>query len=193
MESFINPNWSKAQQDAATAQMFGIAEKFTAAYEAFINEAPNPAAKQPVLNVLAEWREFNDSLSTTLNEQGSSGVDTIGPLAEQVIEQKQILKDLKVRAGTRDEQVGSLNPKTAQSPYVNLLGLQRTFRPGTRTAILWTGVAFGFLTLCVLSAMIYMFVVRGIVPTPTMVGGGGSTGSRAARRVTFALPQDLDG
>jgi len=34
-------------------------------------------------------------------------------------------------------------------------------------------------------------VVRGIVPTPTMVGG--ATGSRVSRRVTFALPQDLDG
>lgn len=191
MESFINPNWSQGQQDAAVAQMFGIAEKFTAAYEAFINEAPNPASKQTVLNVLAEWREFNNHLSQALNEQGSSGVDTIGPLAEQVVEQKQILQDLKVRAGTREEQVGSLNPKMTPSPYVNILGLQRTFRPETRTAILWTGVAFGFLTLCVLSAMIYMFVVRGIVPTPTMVGGGG--GSRVSRRVTFALPQDLDG
>ena len=190
MESFVNPNWSKSQQDAATAQMFGLAEKFTAAYEAFIHEAPNPALRQPVLNVLAEWREFNNSLSTTLNDQGSSGVDTIGPLAEQVVEQKQILQDLKVRAGTREDQVSSLNPKTAPSPYVNLLGLQRTFRPGTRTAILWTGVAFGFLTLCVLSAMIYMFVVRGIVPSPTMVGGGstggGSTGGRTSRRVTFS-------
>jgi hypothetical protein len=182
MASFVNPNWNQAQQDAAIANMFGLAEKFRKVYEDFIHEPPNPASKQPVLNVLAEWRDFNNSLSNTLNEQDSSVIDTIGPLAEQVVEQKQILQELKVRVGTREDQISSLNPKTAPSPYVNLLGLQRTFRPGTRTAILWTGVAFGFLTLCVLSAMIYMFVVRGIVPTPTMVGGG----SRVSRRVTFS-------
>ena len=193
MSSFVNPNWNQAQQDAAIATMFGLAKKFTAAYETYLHNPPTPEWRQPVINILAEWRDYNDSLSHTLNEQDSSVIDTIGPMAEQVIEQKQILQELKVRAGTRDEQVSSLNPKTTPSPYVNLLGLQRTFRPGTRTAILWTGVAFGFLTLCVLSAMIYMFVVRGIVATPTMVGGGSGGSRSGGKRVTFTLPQDLDG
>jgi hypothetical protein len=121
---------------------------------------------------LAEWREFNSTLSSELFEQDSSVINTLGPLADQVVEQKEILKKLQGIAGTRGEQAGSLNPKSAPSPYVNLLGLQRTFRPGTRTAILWAGVFFGFLTLCVLSAMIYMFVTRGFVATPVMVGGG---------------------
>ena len=148
------------------------------AFETYIHEGQ--AAKQPLLNILAEWRDYNNTLSTQLFESDSSVIDTLGPLATQVIEQKDILKKLQGVAGTRDDQVNSLNPKAAPSPYVNLFGLQRTFRPGTRTAILWTGVFFGFLTLCVLAAMIFMFVTRGFVATPVMRGGGG------AKHVSFA-------
>ena len=162
--------WTSAQQTDAEGQFAGLVTKFESTYETYIHAGAS--AKQPVINVLAEWREFNNTLSSELFEQDSSVIDTLGPLADQVVEQKEILKKLQGIAGTREEQVGSLNPKSAPSPYVNLLGLQRTFRPGTRTAILWAGVFFGFLTLCVLSAMIFMFVTRGFVATPVMVGGG---------------------
>ena len=183
MATFANPNWSQGQQLEAEAGMMAIALKFGAAYETLLHNPPSPEWKQPVLNTLAEWRSFNENLSTVLHEQDSSVIDTIGPLAEQVVEQKQILQELKTVAGTRDNQVSSLNPKSTPSPYVNLLGLQRTFRPGTRTAILWVGVFFGFLTLCVISAMIFMFVTRGIVATPVLTGG-----ARGGRSVSFALP-----
>ena len=162
--------WSSAQQTDAEEKFAGLATKFDTTYETYIHQGVS--AKQPVINVLAEWREFNSTLSSELFEQDSSVINTLGPLADQVVEQKEILKKLQGIAGTRDQQVSSLNPKSAPSPYVNLLGLQRTFRPGTRTAILWAGVFFGFLTLCVLSAMIFMFVTRGFVATPVMVGGG---------------------
>ena len=171
--------WTPAQQTDAEAQFAGLITKFETAYEQYIHEYPS--TKQPLLNILAEWRDYNTTLSAQLFEQDTSVIDTLGPLAEQVVEQKEILKKLRGVAGTRDEQVDSLNPKSAPSPYVNLLGLQRTFRPGTRTAILWAGVFFGFLTLCVLSAMIFMFVTRGFVATPVMVGGG-----NGARHVRFA-------
>ena len=174
----MNEPWTPAQQTDADAQFSGLIRKFQSAYEKYIHEGQ--AAKQPLLNILAEWRDFNNTLSAQLFEQDSSVIDTLGPLAEQVVEQKEILKKLQGVAGTRDNQVSSLNPKSAPSPYVNMLGLQRTFRPGTRTAILWTGVFFGFLTLCVLSAMIFMFVTRGFVATPVMVGGSSS------RHVRFA-------
>jgi hypothetical protein len=169
--TFINPNWSETAQIEAAAKIADLTLRFTTAYEALIHNPPTPEWKQPVLNILAEWRDYNESLSKVLFEQDSTVIDTIGPLAEQVVEQKEILKKLQGIAGTRDDQVSSLNPKSTPSPYVNMLGLQRTFRPGTRTAILWTGVFFGFLTLCVLSAMIFMFVTRGFVATPVMVGG----------------------
>jgi hypothetical protein len=182
--NFINPNWSNADQVAATATLAAIVVKFDAAYEAYINPVTpisGPALKQAVLNVLAEWREFNQRLSTTLYEQDSSVIDTIGPLAEEVAEQKQVLQRLQRTAVTRNDQVSVLNPKASPSPYVNILGLQRTFRPNTRSALLWVAVAFGFLTLCVLSAMIFMFVTRGIVATPSMVGGDRSVSVRTVR------------
>jgi hypothetical protein len=182
--NFINPNWSNADQVAATATLAAIVVKFDAAYEAYINPVTpisGPALKQAVLNVLAEWREFNQRLSTTLYEQDSSVIDTIGPLAEEVAEQKQVLQRLQRTAVTRNDQASVLNPKASPSPYVNILGLQRTFRPNTRSALLWVAVAFGFLTLCVLSAMIFMFVTRGIVATPSMVGGDRSVSVRTVR------------
>ena len=174
------PNtWTPAQQAAAEEKVGATEANFLAAYEKYVHEGQS--AKQPLLNILADWRDTNNTLSAQLYEQDSSVIDTLGPLAEQVVEQKEILKKLQGIAGTRDEQVGSLNPKSAPSPYVNLFGLQRTFRPGTRTAILWTGVFFGFLTLCVLSAMIFMFVTRGFVAIPVMTGGDSSS-----RHVRFA-------
>jgi hypothetical protein len=163
--------WTEAAQEAAELQVKTYADNFASAYEAYLHNPTTPGASQPLLNILSAWRDYNQTLSSSLYDQDSTVIDTLGPLAEQVIEQKEILKKLQGIAGTRDEQVDSLNPKSAPSPYVNLLGLQRTFRPGTRTAILWTGVFFGFLTLCVLSAMIFMFVTRGFVATPVMVGG----------------------
>lgn len=171
-------------QADASGDIATLEANFNAAYATYIAvpTGGTPGQLQAVQTALADWRTYNDYLSGVLYEQDSSVVDTIGPLAEQVAEQKQILQKLQGVAGTREDQVNSLNPKSAPSPYVNLLGLQRTFRPATRTAILWTGIFFGFLTLCVLAATIYMFVVRGIVPTPTMVGGsGGGSGSRRVR------------
>ena len=182
--NFVNPNWTEAEQIEADAKIADLILRFTGAYEALIHNPPTPEWKQPVLNILAEWRDYNNYLSSVLYEQDTTVIDTIGPLAEQVAEQKQILQKLQGVAGTREDQVNSLNPKSSPSPYVNLLGLQRTFRPATRTAILWTGIFFGFLTLCVLAATIYMFVVRGIVPNPTMVGGGWNSMGR--RHVRFA-------
>jgi len=184
--NFINPNWSNADQVAAAATLAAIVVKFDGAYEAFIRNPPTPEWKQPVLNILAEWREFNENLSTILYEQDSTVIDTIGPLAEEVAQQKQVLQRLQRTAGTREDQVAAINPKASPSPYVNILGLQRTFRPGTRSALLWIAVAFGFLTLCVLSAMVFMFITRGIVATPKMIGGGVGSGEVKVRTVRFA-------
>jgi hypothetical protein len=168
----MNEPWTQTQHDAAIQAVNNLQGSFLSAYETYIHNPPAPELKQPVLNILAEMRDYNNALSAQLYAQDSSVIDTLGPLATQVVEQKEILKKLQGIAGTRDEQVSSLNPKSAPSPYVNLLGLQRTFRPGTRTTILWAGIFFGFLTLCVLSAMIFIFVTRGFVATPVMVGGG---------------------
>jgi len=187
--NFINPNWSNADQLAAAATLAAIIVKFDGAYEAYINPVTpvsGPALKQAVLNVLAEWREFNENLSTILYEQDSTVIDTIGPLAEEVSEQKQVLRRLQRTAGTREDQVAAINPKASPSPYVNILGLQRTFRGNTRSALLWIAVAFGFLTLCVLSGMVFMFVTRGIVATPRMIGGGGGGSEVKVRTVRFA-------
>jgi len=181
--------WTPDQQAAAEDQIAAIIAKFETVYEKYIHEGA--AAKQAVMNVLAEWRDANNKLSVALYEQDSTVIDTLGPLADQVVEQKEILKKLQGIAGTRNDQVSSLTPKASPSPYVNLFGLQRTFRPGTRTAILWTGILFGFLTLCVLSAMVFMFVTRGVVVAPVMIGGGGgggssSSGGSSSRHVRFA-------
>jgi hypothetical protein len=119
-------------------------------------------AEAAVEEVLREWRQQ----LTVLREQAASamsgdesGLNALSQRATDLMEQRSVLAKLQSEHVTRDEQASSVNPKAVPSPYTNILGLQRTFRPSVRQGIIIATIVFGIVALCVLGYVIYAMVV----------------------------------
>ena len=96
----------------------------------------------------------------------------LSELMTEAEEQRSVLARLQSEAGTRTDQADSLNPKVRSSPYTNIMGLQRTFRSGTRTAILIVAIVFAVLAVATLGYLVWRVVSEGeIVRSGAMVGG----------------------
>jgi hypothetical protein len=67
---------------------------------------------------------------------------------------------------TRDEQAYSVNPKITNSPYVNILGLRRSFRDTTQTGLIVASTLFGILALGLIGNGIYAIRQKGIISAP---------------------------
>lgn len=140
-------------------------------------------AEAAVEEVLREWRQQ----LTVLREQAAvtmsgdeSGINVLSQLAADLMEQRSLLAKLQSERVTRDGQAGSVNPKAVPSPYTNILGLQRTFRPSVRQGIIIATVVFGIVALGVLGYVIYAMVVipaaarTAYIASPGPMSGGGS-------------------
>ena len=166
---------------------------------ALINAAREPSANMNTIATVAESR-FQETLSqfrATVNSMlesadntanSGSVMDRLNQMVETLSQEKQILARLQSEAGTRVDQADSLNPKVRPSPYVNILGLERTFRDSTRIGILIAGIVFGVLALAAMGFLIYQVVASGestAAPLITAVGGalkhmtGIGTGTRS--------------
>jgi hypothetical protein len=139
-------------------------------------------AEAAVEEVLRSWRQQ----LTVLREQAASamsgdesGLNALSQRAADLMEQRSVLAKLKSEHVTRDEQAASVNPKTVPSPYTNILGLQRTFRPSVRQGIIIASIVFGLLALGVLGYVIYAMVVTpaasraAYIASPGPMSGGG--------------------
>ena len=176
--------WTAEQQSAAKDKLAA----FEAEYEKAVGDWSNniQAGTQgqyeaQVQDILRRWRQFTSDLqeqsSMATADQGV--MDMLGAMVAEVEEQKQILERLRSEAGTRGDQADSLNPKVRPSPYTNILGLQRTFRTGTRTGILILSIVIGALALGALGYLVYNAVSRPSAATaletairpPGLVGG----------------------
>ena len=107
-----------------------------------------------------------------------SGLNALSQRAADLMEQRSVLAKLQSERVTRDGQADSVNPKTMPSPYTNILGLQRTFRPSVRQGIIIASIVFGVIALAVLGYIIYGMIVipaetrTAYIPSPgTMTGG----------------------
>lgn len=147
--------WTQDMHVAAQARLDGLSQEYQTALTAWQNgvQAGNPAQYEAqVQDILRRWRQFtNDLRAQSEAATANQGVmDLLGQLVAEVGDQQQTLTRLRSEAGTRADQADSLNPKVRPSPYTNILGLQRTFRESTRTAIFWVAIVFGALALGVL-------------------------------------------
>lgn len=147
--------WTQEMHVAAQSRLNGIAQEYQTALTAWQNgvQAGNPAQYEAqVQDILRRWRQFtNDLRAQSEAATANQGVmDLLGQLVTEVGEQQQTLTRLRSEAGTRVDQADSLNPKVRPSPYTNILGLHRTFRESTRTAIFWLAIVFGALALGVI-------------------------------------------
>jgi len=124
-------------------------------------------------DTLRRWREQMQRIrsSSQMLESQESPLDELERLISQIMEEKGEVQKLGQRASTRATQADSLNPKVRPSPYVNILGLQRTFRDSTRLAIIIISGIFGALALAVLT-----LIVLAVIPAGGFVSVGGGTG-----------------
>lgn len=176
-------SWTKDRQAAAEKQINDFITEYETTMSAWKNSIQAGQATQgeaAVQDVLRRWRAFTTDLQTASAAATSNQgiMDVLAQLVGDVAEQKQILAELESEAATRIDQADSLNPKVRNSPYTNILGLQRTFRDSTRTAILIASVIFGVLALGVLIYLVYQVVTGPPAVSPILrgtagLGGGG--------------------
>jgi hypothetical protein len=158
--------WTQEQHDAAQKRVADFIAEYSSTVEQWRNSVQAGQATQgeaAVQDVLRRWRQFTldlqeQSAAATAN-QGT--MDLLGKMVTEVTEHKKILAELESEAATRVDQADSLNPKVRASPYTNILGLQRTFRDSTRTAILIISIVFGVLALATMAYLIYRMMAEG--------------------------------
>jgi hypothetical protein len=177
-------SWSTEQQDSATAQMQQFEQQFITAYEAWVNgiQTNNPQQfEQQVQEVLRKWRAFTEQLQTQSESvMANQGVmNVLADLVEEMSEQKRILERLRSESVTREDQASSLNPKNTNSPYINILGLQRSFSSATRTAILIAAIVFGVIALVLLGTIGYYTLAGPIQGAYSSIAGAVTGSGRA--------------
>lgn len=172
-------SWSAEQQLDAELQLAGFSTEFTEAYLAWENAAIGGNSDQGeahMADVLRRWRAYTNTLQTQSDSiiENQGVMNRVGELLTELSEQKGLLKRLQSEAGTRSNQADSLNPKIRPSPYINILGLQRTFRDSTRIGILIASIVFGILAIGALGLLVYSVVASGgiVVKSATSVSGG---------------------
>lgn len=175
-------SWTPEKQANANEKMLFFEQEFDTAIMAWVNgiQTNNPQAfKNQVDETLRKWRAFTENLQmeseTVMANQGVMNV--LADLVEEMSEQKRILERLKSESITRTDQAASLNPKNTNSPYINILGLQRSFSSSTRTAILIAAIVFGVISLVLLGSVGY-YTLAGPIQGAYSAIAGTITGSR---------------
>lgn len=155
--------WTDELHSAAEQELNGFAAEFADAMTAWKSAAAAGNSDQGqarVDDVLRRWREFTGRLQTGSLLAAANGnvMERLTTRLGEVSELRDTLAKLQAQVGTRTEQADSVNPKVRPSPYVNILGLQRTFREGTRTGLLIASIVIGIVALAVLAVVIWGFV-----------------------------------
>jgi len=177
-------SWSTEQQESATVKMQQFQQQFESALSVWTNglQTNNPQqSEQQVQEVLRRWRGFTEELqSQSESVTANQGVmNILADLVEEILEQKRILARLKSEAVTREDQANTLNPKNVNSPYTNILGLNRSFNSSTRTSILIATIVFGTVAL-VLLGLIGYFSLAGPVQSAYTTIAGAISGATAS-------------
>lgn len=178
--------WTADQQNSAQTTAAAFLAEYQTAYTTWQNaiQAGNAAQNEAaVQDVLRRWRSFTQNLREQSDDAvaNEAVMDVLGAIVTERAELQQTLTRLESEAGTRTNQADSLNPKSRQSPYTNILGLQRVFRESTRTVIFWASVVFAVLALGAIGYLVYATVV--VTDNNAVVaefrGGSRSNGKRA--------------
>jgi len=176
--------WSQAGVDSATAEYTALEKQYNDAMTRWqtdlqVGATTATASKQAVDRALASWKQYMYQLMDSTQSMTSDTVsaDSVSQLAMELGATKAELASLQSKAGTRIDQADSVNPKIRQSPYTNILGLRRMFRPSTRFAIMIASIVFGVLSVATLGFLGYQVAVTGTVInpsfiTPAQTGGG---------------------
>jgi hypothetical protein len=177
--------WTKEKQAQAEMDTMTFAGEFHVAYELLKEKISTGASDDEVMalfiavsEVLRRWRAHSDSLQTEVMDPAY--LDELQRNLVELGDQRGILARLESEAGTRTDQAASVNPKVTQSPYTNILGLQRIFRAETRTGLLVAGIVFAVLAVAGLAFLVVRFVMGGI-SAPLQTGGSSGSGIKVSR------------
>lgn len=180
-------SWTKEKQTQAEMDTMAFAMEFQGAFDVVKQKITNGATDEDVMasyvavsEVLRRWRAHSDSLQNEVLD--SSHIDEFQRKLTELANQQEILARLKSEAGTRTDQAVSVNPKTVQSPYTNILGLQRTFRGPTRTTLTIVGIVFAVLAVIGLGALVFQLVMGGTSVTTYRAEGGARSGGQKVSR-----------
>jgi hypothetical protein len=155
--------WTDELHSAAEQELNGFAAEFADAMTAWTSAAAAGNSDQGqarVDDVLRRWRDFTGRLQTGSLLAAANGnvMERLTSRLTEVSELRDTLAGLEARVVTRTEQSESVNPKIRPSPYVNILGLQRTFRESTRNGLLIASIVIGVIALAVLGVLVWQFV-----------------------------------
>jgi hypothetical protein len=164
-----------------------FAMDFEAAFHAVKEKVATGASDADVMSgyvaaseALRRWRAHSETLQAEV--MNSSQVDELQAKLVELAEQNAILGRLESEAGTRNNQAASVNPKITASPYTNILGLQRTFRGPTRTALMVLGIVFAVLAVAGVAVLVFTLVTTGgRSATQTYIASGGGKVSGGGR------------
>jgi len=181
--------WTDQQQSAADAAITGYIEEYMAKWVDFGSavQSGNTAQGQAAIeDVLRRWRGYTETLQSQALQSvdESHTMDKLREVVSSMNDERALLKRLQSEAGTRTEQADSVNPKVTESPYVNILKMQRTFTGAARTGILIASVVIGLLALGGLGFLVYRVTATGAIvqmgyqAPSVMTGGGSGSGSR---------------
>ena len=189
-------SWTREHQEEKRARLIELNNSVTSNIEAWkssvqtamgnIEAGDVTSKKLAVDGSMRQFREFVNYLRTQTDQVTANGttIDEIARLAAEVAEEKENLRRLKEKYGTRSEQAQSVNPKVTQSPFVNALWLRRNFREDTRVGLIMASIVFGILAFGSMGFLIYSIVTGGIMkPSLYTAQQGGRRRARFAENL----------
>lgn len=177
--------WSADKLKKAEIDVLAFATEYRVAFDvlkekisAGVPEGEILSAYIAVTEVLRQWRAYSETIQDAVID--STHIEGLHRKLAELADQKEILARLESEAGTRVDQASSVNPKVTPSPYTNILGLQRTFRSGTRSGLMITGIVFAVLAVAALVFLGVRLAMVGLEPS-FQQGGGGRVAGKVSR------------
>lgn len=155
--------WTATDQAAAAEILSNMEKSYQAAVTSWKNSAvsqgPSNAQGQAATeNALRQWRAALSRLRDQIKVGESTTFDHLQVQLSEIAEQKAVLRSLQSRHGTAQEQAAILDPKARSSPYTNILGFEKVFKPSTRMGIIIAAAVFAFAALVLLAWVVYRLV-----------------------------------
>lgn len=167
------------------AQMMQYIAQVNSAFEAWENSLRSGQQNQSqaaLEEVLRQWRASIAQLRGTSDSlmMSEGELDSMGSTIRELTDLQSTLKKLQSENVTRVDQAVSVNPKVTASPYTNILGLQRTFRPSTRTGLLIAAIVFAVAAFGIAAYMGFQFATKGLSASAASYQTAQSGGGRAS-------------
>jgi hypothetical protein len=176
--------WSDSDEQAARTQLAGLEADYDAAWAKWQGALASGSSDVSVATLklyvqqsLEKWRAYVERLrgrsDAIVANEGT--MNRLFALVGEAKDQEGVLDSLRGEAVTRADQAYTVNPKTRQTPYSNILGLRRIFRENTRSMIFYLSILFAVLAIATVGYLAYaVYSASGVVVESAYRGVGGS-------------------